>query len=589
MKLYTTQQIILLQEQPIGSGAEGNVYEIEAPQEYRGLVVKVYHLHEQIKDRESKIKSLIDSGKSGIIPPQVIFPKECVYDSEGDFVGFIMPKVEAPYHLTSLCSLSLNPSLPQKWHNKYHRDDYNLYFRLLICKNLAKLVANIHQSKQYIFADLKPENIKVNWKGEVFILDIDSIQVTNAQQGLLYPAEKITPEYAPQEITHIDFKKTQILESWDAFSLGVIIYKVLLGLHPYTGTCLPPYEELVSNEQKIQANLLPIGKEATYFDIIPEPHQAFEQLPQRIQLLLQASFQAKASLRPTAAYWYEALEGQLKQMKTPVVKEFAITQVALPLEITSTQKKWPILPSNRQAQKDVVRLVAANLSAFVFLLMLIKFISVSVLFTKAEQAPKAKDVETLICDYVPLTKKEEDIYVRKVMAKRHDITNKMGLAGKDGKMLLPYDYEWIGDFSEGMASIVLYAKTGYVNEQGKIVIQMVYDEGWAFRYGFARVGAMGKKGMIDTKGTLLTPLIYDGVWDFDLPTGGLARIEKNGKYGFINQQGKEVINAQFDWADDFAGTGYTKVKKDNKTFYINRAGKIVPNAELMKTRTGNGA
>lgn len=587
MKLYTTQQSISLQEQPIGSGAEGNVYEIKAPQEYRGLVVKVYHLHEQIKDRESKIKRLINSGKSGVVPPEVIFPQECVYNAEGDFVGFIMPKVEAPYHLTSLCSLSLNPSLPQKWHNKYYRDDYNLYFRLLICKNLAKLVANIHQTKQYIFADLKPENIKVNWNGDVFILDVDSIQITTARQGLLYPAEKITPEYAPQEITHIDFKKTQILESWDTFSLGVIIYKILLGLHPYTGTCLPPYEELVSNEQKIQANLLPIGKEATYFDIIPEPHQAFEQLPQRIQSLLQASFQAKASLRPTATYWQEAIESQLNQMKAPVVKEFAIAQVAPPRETTPAQKKWPVLPSNKQAQKDVARLVAANLSAFLFLLMLIKFVSVSVLFTKAEPVPKVEDVEKLVCD-MPLAN-EEDIYVKKVKAKRDEITNKMGLAGKDGEMLLPYDYEWIGDFSEGMASIVLYGKTGYVNEQGKIVIPMVYDEGWAFQYGFARVGAMGKKGMIDTKGALLTPLIYDGIWDFDLPGEGLARIEKNGKYGFINQQGKEVISAQFDWADDFARTAYTKVKKDNKTFYINRVGKVVPEAEIMKTIACIGA
>ncbi|OJJ20265.1 hypothetical protein BKI52_17515 [marine bacterium AO1-C] len=567
MKLYTTQQSILLNEQPLGSGAEGNVYEIVAPQAFKGLVVKVYHSHEQSKDREPKIVQLIEAEKSGVIPPEVIFPKQCVYDLEGCFVGFIMPKVEATYHLTSLCSLSLNASLPQKWHNKYHRNDYNLYFRLNICRNLARLVAQIHQSQHYTFADLKPENIKVNWQGEVFILDIDSIQVTDNEQALVYPAEKITPEYAPPEAKHFNFKENKISESWDAFSLGVIFYKILLGLHPYTGTCLPPFEDLVLNEQKIQANLLPIGKQATYFDIIPEPHQAFEQLPQRMQLLLKASFQAKASLRPTAAYWYEALEAQLKQMNEPKVKEYAIAK-APPVRVTTPDKQTKsLLPNSRQAQRDVARLVAANLSAFIFLLALIKFVSLSGLFQGSIAKPLNESVQMDCFKPVPVD------MLGRIEVKRHEITNKVGLFGRNGEMLLPYDYEWIGGLQEGLASIVLYNKTGYVNEQGKIVIPMVYDEGWAFSNGFARVGIKEKRGMINHAGELLTPLMYDNIWNFDLPTNGLARIEKDGKYGFIDQKGQEVIPVQFDWVDDFAGSDFTTAKKGGKTYKINRMGK----------------
>ncbi|HAS38839.1 MAG TPA: hypothetical protein DCS93_00100 [Microscillaceae bacterium] len=569
MKLHTTQQSILLHEQPVGSGAEGNVYEIVAPQAFQGLVAKIYHSHEQSKDREPKIVQLIEAENKGALPSNVIFPKECVYDASGNFVGFMMPKVEAPYHLTSLCSLSLNAGLPQAWHNKYHRDDHNLYFRLVICRNLARLVAQVHQTQHYIFADLKPENIKVNWQGEVFVLDTDSIQITN-NQGLLYPAEKITPEYAPPEARHFNFKQNQIPESWDSFSLGVIFYKILLGLHPYTGTCLPPYEELVSNEQKIQANLLPIGQQSVYFDIVPEPHRALKHLPQRIQMLLRASFQAKESLRPTAAYWQEALEVQLSQMKEPQVKALVIAKAPPLREVSPSPQTTLMLSNNKHAQRDVARLVAANLSAFIFLLALIKFVSVSGLFFNAVSLSPTVQA--------PVKKGEgcfpEGFFAEKAAAKRHKVTNKVGLFDNNGQMLLPYDYEWIGRFHEGLASIVLYNKTGYINEQGKIVIPMVYDEGWDFSNGFARVGVREKRGMINHQGELLTPLIYDNVWNFDLENQGLARVEIDGKYGFINQKGKEVIQIKFDWVDDFEGRNFTLVKLGEKTFSMDRQGNI---------------
>jgi len=333
---------------------------------------------------------------------------------------------------------------------------------------------------------------------------------------------------------------------------------------------LPPYEELVLNEQKIQANLLPIGQQSLYFDIVPEPHQALEHLPQRIQLLLKTSFQTNASLRPTATYWQEALEVQLSQMQEPLVKEFALMKAPLVREVKANKQAKLALPNYRNAQRDVARLVAANLSAFIFLLVLVKFVSISGLFfhsispAAANQTSVKKDGGCFPDDY----------FVEKVGAIRHKITNKVGLFDNNGQMLLPYDYEWIGRFYEGLASIVLYNKTGYINEQGKIVIPMVYDEGWDFSNGFARVGVMEKRGMINPDGELLTPLIYDNVWNFDLAEQGLARVEINGKYGFINQKGKEVIQVKFDWVDDFEGRNFTLVKLGEKTFSMDRQGNI---------------
>lgn len=580
MELYTTQQRILLNEQPLGSGAEGNVYEVVAPRHYQSCVAKVYHSHEQQKDREPKIKCLIAFGVNQTVTSQVIFPQECIYNAEGDFVGFLMPKVNAPYHLTSLCSLGLAPAMPEEWQNKYHRDAYNLYFRLTICKNLAEQVANLHQTHRYVFADLKPENIKINLEGDVFLLDIDSIQLLDEHQALLYPAEKVTPEYAPQEIKQLNFQEDTIPETWDRFSLGIIFYKILLGLHPYTGTCLPPYEELVSNEQKIQANLLPLGERAAHFDIIPAPHQEFHQLPEKIQALLMAGFQVMPSLRPTAYDWFEILEKQLNSMTKPVVKVQALAGIAeeKPLVIPAS---WTLL-TDVKARRDVGRLVAVNAAAFLVILSLIKFISWSGVFTNQEVS------EEVCC----LTERVVDSHEKSIVFSEVNLgyvskgkinleTGKFGLVHRNGELLLPYNYDWIGNFKEGLAHIVWHSKTGYINEQGKIIIPLIYDEAWPFQHGFARVIVAKKTGMINKNGELLVPIYYDGMWNFDRLTHGLARVERNGKYGFINQQGKEVIGLHFDWADDFAGKKITKVKIGPDTFAIDRYGHILGRYEAI--------
>lgn len=585
MELYTTQQRILLNEQPLGSGAEGNVHEVVAPRHYQNCVAKVYHSHEQQKNREPKIKRLITFGVNQAVTPQVIFPQECIYNTRGDFVGFLMPKVIAPYHLTSLCSLGLAPTMPKEWQNKYHRDAYNLYFRLTICKNLAEQVASLHRTQCYVFADLKPENIKINLEGEVFLLDIDSIQLLDEHQMLLYPAKKVTPEYAPQEIKWLNFQEDAIPETWDRFSLGVIFYKILLGLHPYTGTCLPPYEELVSNEQKIQANLLPLGERAGYFDIIPAPHQEFGQLPEKIQASLMASFQMAPSLRPTAYDWFAIFEKQLKSMSKPMVREQTLAATAEEKTLTSPAS-WTLL-TDAKAQRDVGRLVAVNAAAFLVMLSLIKFISWSGIFTiqgiseevcfLTEEGVDKHEKGIVLSEVKP-------VYVSK--GKINIETGKFGLVHHSGKLLLPYDYDWIGNFKEGLAHIVWHSKTGYVNERGKIIIPLIYDEAWPFQHGFARVIVAKKTGMINKNGELLVPIYYDGMWNFDRLTHGLARVERHGKYGFINQQGKEVIDLYFDGADDFAGKKFTKVKIGKDAFAIDRQGHILGRYEAITYARG---
>jgi len=76
---------------------------------------------------------------------------------------------------------------------------------------------------------------------------------------------------------------------------------------------------------------------------------------------------------------------------------------------------------------------------------------------------------------------------------------------------------------------------------------------------------------------------YDSVGDLDK---GLAKVEINAKFGFINKYGREVVPLKYTWIGDF-NENLAKVELLNKVGFIDRSGKeIIPleykHAELLK-------
>ena len=63
-------------------------------------------------------------------------------------------------------------------------------------------------------------------------------------------------------------------------------------------------------------------------------------------------------------------------------------------------------------------------------------------------------------------------------------------------------YDWVGDFSEGLASVrsPLNRKWGFVDEHGKEVIPPKYDSVKNFYGGLAEVGLKRRWGFIDKTG-----------------------------------------------------------------------------------------
>jgi len=88
----------------------------------------------------------------------------------------------------------------------------------------------------------------------------------------------------------------------------------------------------------------------------------------------------------------------------------------------------------------------------------------------------------------------------------------------------------------------------------------------------ARVKKDGKYGFIDKAGTLVIPYRWDFARDF---SDGLASVKKDGKYGFIDKTGNLVIPCQWDEAYGFYKNGLSIVKRDGKCGWIDKTGALV--------------
>lgn len=124
---------------------------------------------------------------------------------------------------------------------------------------------------------------------------------------------------------------------------------------------------------------------------------------------------------------------------------------------------------------------------------------------------------------------------------------------------------------------------GLLDKNGKEVTEIKYDRVSYFNEGLSKVSLNGKSGFINNKGHEVIPLKYENSeFDMSIVTGsntdffseGLAKVKLNGKWGFIDKSGVAVIPIIYDKIEAFRD-GLSRVTKDGKKGYINKAGLII--------------
>lgn len=304
----------------IGGRKEGTVYKITAPSHLTGYCVKIYKNPTQ--QRANKISFMVDNPPAQIEIQGKIklgWPVDTIMGN-GSFVGFMMPLAfSGSKELTSLIPNIRSTNVDVNW-QKYNLKNEKRAFeaRLKLIHNISVAINLLHQTNKYVLCDFKPDNVLVTHSGEITVCDIDSIQIAEGSK-MLYHATANTCGYIPPEYYNRGMGKsdTDVLKkSWDSFALAVVYYKLLLGLHPYSGTPKIPKDEGESPLwQNIADDLFPNGKNRNKIAVIPPAHEKFKVLPQSIQDLFLRSFSLDADNRPSIDEWGNAIFEIIKSPK----------------------------------------------------------------------------------------------------------------------------------------------------------------------------------------------------------------------------------------------------------------------------------
>jgi hypothetical protein len=151
---------------------------------------------------------------------------------------------------------------------------------------------------------------------------------------------------------------------------------------------------------------------------------------------------------------------------------------------------------------------------------------------------------------------------------------KFGFIGKDGKIAIPAKFRSVGYFSAGVA----WAKTadgsvGFIDHEGNWVIEPKFKAVKAFSQGYMKLALVKEQDtwqyivLGEEEQAVVIPGA-DKFWSFN---DGLARVVKNGNFGFIDPSGEWAIEAKFDGARDFKN-GFAAVKTGTLWGIINTSG-----------------
>lgn len=123
-----------------------------------------------------------------------------------------------------------------------------------------------------------------------------------------------------------------------------------------------------------------------------------------------------------------------------------------------------------------------------------------------------------------------------------------GFINAKGKVVIPAEYSFVGEFSNcGLSLVNNGKKYGFINKKGQKVIDLKYDYADNFHEGLAYVEIDKEKYFINSKDEKIIDLKkYKQVLKF---SEGLAAVFKNvngeTRCGFINTKGEEVIPCKF--------------------------------------------
>src|SRR5262245_43884454 len=294
---HTSQSDIVRLGRRIGTGAEGEVYEI---QDNSDLVAKVYH-EPPSPEKAEKLVALSRLGNERLFNLSA-WPVSALRDApDGEVVGFVMKKISQAEEVHALHS-------PKSRLQKFPEASWA--FLIYVAANIARAVAAVHEHG-LIIGDVNPKNILVTRKATVYLLDVDSFQVS--ADGKTYRCEGGFPEYTPPELQGVALRDVDRAQEHDCFGLAVVIFQLLfLGRHPFSGRYLGAGE--MPLERAIREYRFAYGADAEARKMRQPPGTlALYSMPSQFVRLFRRAF--LTTDRPRPREWIEHLDALAKALK----------------------------------------------------------------------------------------------------------------------------------------------------------------------------------------------------------------------------------------------------------------------------------
>jgi serine/threonine protein kinase len=294
LKCSETGELINLGKE-ISKSGEGRIYQTSKA----GFLAKIYHTITQ--DQIDKLQVMV---KNPPVDPtraqghvSIAWPKCLLQDSYGKSLGFLMPAIGNGQTLINV----YNPARREK-----NAAGFNWVYLHTTAMNIASIVEAIHKNN-YVVGDLKPDNLLVTPNAYVSIIDTDSLQIVDRRTRKIYRCPVASQEFTPREMFGKDLQKVDRSDFQDGFALGVIIWQLLFGYHPFSGDFSgsgnqPNIDQLIEQGWWMygSSSQLRPGKLSMPLNIIhPELQQLFHKCFN--------DGHNKPYARPSAADWQKAL------------------------------------------------------------------------------------------------------------------------------------------------------------------------------------------------------------------------------------------------------------------------------------------
>jgi hypothetical protein len=172
---------------------------------------------------------------------------------------------------------------------------------------------------------------------------------------------------------------------------------------------------------------------------------------------------------------------------------------------------------------------------------------------------------------IPFTYEQVSIFQEGMAAAK--VNGKWGYIDKTGTWKIEPQFSIARPFSSNMAAVSIGDKWGFINKAGKVVLDVKYDWAESFMEGTATLKQGDLYALIDVNLKFLTSFEFGSIW----PRIGGRAIAANADdmYGVIDNKGKWILAPTFSNLGTRVSDGLIAAEKDGIWGFINLRGEWV--------------